>query len=170
MLFRSDYIWENKDYFTAVSFLGDYGDKDFNQAPFTSVLNLEEIIAAYGKGAILASGLIIDGLHYFNQNLWLATDSLLDRSIPITGTREQVLLKEYWLKRAKKFAKNYFKGDAKKMVYCLKDIHLFHKWETINRQFKEVDFGSILQKPEYKDVSNYAAQACSGAQCDVTSI
>ena len=165
-----DYIWEERDFFTAVSFMSDYGDKDFNQAPFTSVLNLEDIIEQYGKGSILASGLIIDGLHYFNQNLWLACDTLLDRSITLTGTREQVLLKEYWLSRAKKFAKNYFKGDMKKMVYCLKDVHLFYKWETITRQFKEVNFGEILDKPQYKDISDFAAQACSGGSCEITSI
>jgi ribonucleoside-diphosphate reductase alpha chain len=165
-----DYIWEQRDLFTAVSFMSDYGDKDFNQAPFTSVLNLDELVEVYGKGSVLASGLIIDGLHYFNQNLWLATDTLLDDSIQITGTREQVLLKKYWISRAKKFAKNYFKSDLKRMVYCLKDVHLFYKWETITRQFKEVNFGEILNKPEYKSISDYAAQACSGAQCDVTSI
>lgn len=165
-----EYIWENKDYFTAVSFMSDYGDKDFNQAPFTSVLNLQEIIDTYGKGSILASGLVVDGLHYFDQNLWMACDCILDKSIPLTGTREQVLLKEYWLKRAKKFAKNYFKGDTKKMVYCLKDVHLFHKWETVTRQFKEVNFGEILNKPEYKDISDYAAQACSGGSCEITKI
>jgi ribonucleoside-diphosphate reductase alpha chain len=165
-----DYIWDGRDFFTAVSFISDYGDKDFNQAPFTSVLNLEDIVTTYGKGSILASGLIIDGLHYFNQNLWLACDTLLDRTISLTGTREQVLLKEYWLSRAKKFAKNYFKNDLKKMVYCLKDVHLFYKWETITRQFKEVNFGEILDKPQYKNISDFAAQACSGASCDVTSI
>jgi ribonucleoside-diphosphate reductase alpha chain len=165
-----DYIWEERDFFTAVSFMSDYGDKDFNQAPFTSVLNLEDIIEQYGKGSILASGLIIDGLHYFNQNLWLACDTLLDRSITLTGTREQVLLKEYWLSRAKKFAKNYFKGDMKKMVYCLKDVHLFYKWETITRQFKEVNFGEILDRPQYKDISDFAAMSCSGGSCEITSI
>lgn len=165
-----DYIWDNRDYFTAVSFMSDYGDKDFNQAPFTSVLNLDELVTTYGKGCILASGLIIDGLHYFNNNLWLACDTLMDTSIPLTGTREQVLLKTYWLSRAKKFAKNYFKGDHKKMIYCLKDVHLFHKWETVGRQFKEVNFGEILDRPQYKDISDYAAQSCSGTQCEITSI
>jgi ribonucleoside-triphosphate reductase (thioredoxin) len=167
-----EYIWDNKDYFTAVSFISDYGDKDFNQAPFTSVLNLDELIAAYGKGAVLASGLIIDGLHYFNQNLWLACDTLLDETIPVTGTREQVLLKKYWLSRAKKFAKNYFKNDLTRMIYCLKDVHLFHKWETITRQFKEVNFGEILDRPQYKDVSDYASMACSGpnGSCEITKI
>jgi len=165
-----DYIWNERDFFTAVSFISDYGDKDFNQAPFTSVLNLEELVSTYGKGSILASGLVVDGLHYFNNNLWSACDHLLDNSIPITGNREQVLLKKYWIERAKKFAKNYFKGDLRKMVYCLKDVHLFHKWETVTRQFKEVNFGEILDKPQYKDVSDYASMACSGGSCEITKI
>lgn len=166
----TDYIYEHEDSFKAVSFLSDYGDKDFNQAPFTSVLNMEELVAEYGKGAVLASGLVVDGLHYFDQNLWQACDSVLDKSIPVTGTREQVMLKKYWITRAKKFAKNYFKNDLKKMVYCLKDIHLFHKWETVTRQFKEVDFGKILDKPQYKDISDYASMACSGGSCEITHI
>ncbi len=165
-----DYIWNERDLFTAVSFMSDYGDKDFNQAPFTSVLNLDELVETYGKGSVLASGLIIDGLHYFSDNLWLACDTLLDDSIPVTGTREQVLLKKYWLSRAKKFAKNYFKSDLTRMIYCLKDVHLFYKWETITRQFREVNFGEILDRPQYKDISDYAAQSCSGTQCEITSI
>lgn len=164
-----DYIWDNKEDFTAVSFMSDYGDKDFNQAPFTSVLNLEELVSEYGKGAVLASGLVVDGLHYFDNNLWLACDTLIE-GLPVTGTREQVLLKKYWLDRAKKFAKNYFKGDIRRMVYCLKDIHLFHKWETITRQFKEVDFGQILDKPQFKDIADYGAMSCSGSQCEITRI
>ncbi len=166
-----DYIWQKREDFTAVSFLSDYGDKDFNQAPFTSVLTLDEIVKEYGKGSLFASGLIVDGLHYFNNNLWLACDSIVKKEdYPLTGTREEVLLKKYWLQRAKKFAKNYFKGDLKRMVYCLKDVHLFHKWETVTRQFKEVDFGKILKQPEYKDVGEFGAQACSGGACEITRI
>ena len=165
-----DYIWENKNIFTGISFISDYGDKDFNQAPFTSVLTHEEIIERYGKASLFASGLIVDGLHYFNQNLWQACDCLKDKTIPVGGTREEALLRKSWLDRAKKFAKNYFKGDLVEMVYCLKDIALFHKWETINRQMKEVDFSKILMKPEYKDVSEYGAIGCSGGSCDLTRI
>jgi ribonucleoside-diphosphate reductase alpha chain len=169
-----NYIWDNRNFFTAVSFMSDYGDKDFNQAPFTSVLELNDLIVEYGKGSILASGLVIDGLHYFDNNLWLACDILIsmqtDKQIPITGTREQVLLRNYWLMRAKKFAKNYFKGDITRMIYCLKDVHLFHKWETVTRQFREVNFGEILDKPQYKDISDYAAMSCSGGACEITKI
>ena len=69
---------------------------------------LDEIIAEYGDGALFASGLIVDGLHYFNDNLWAACDSVINKNIPLTGNREQVLLKKYWVDRAKRFAKNYF--------------------------------------------------------------
>jgi len=165
-----DYIWNNRELFTAVSFISDYGDKDFNQAPFTSVLTLDEIIAEYGDGALFASGLIVDGLHYFNDNLWAACDSVINKNIPLTGNREQVLLKKYWVDRAKRFAKNYFKGDLKKMVYCLKDVHLLHKWHSINKQFKEVDFTKVLPTPTYKDISNFAAMSCSGGSCEITYI
>lgn len=166
------YLYENQDFFKAVSFLSDYGDKDFNQAPFTSVLNLGEIMQEYGDGALLASGLIVDGLHAFDNNLWEACDMILDteNKLKLSGTRVQVLIKKDWLRRAKKFAKNYFKSNTKRLVYCLKDIHLFHKWQTIDRQFKEVDFSRILTKPEFKQISDYSAVSCSGGSCELVRI
>ena len=165
-----NYIWDNKLDFTAVSFISDYGDKDFIQAPFTTVSNLEDIVREYGKGALFASGLAVDGLHYFNDNLWIACDMAKNKDIPVTGTKEQIMLRKYWLSRVKKFAKNFFNGDIQKTIHCLKDIHLLHKWEVINRQFKPVDFGEILNKPTYKDVSSTAALACSGGSCEITRI
>lgn len=165
-----DYIWNNKEIFTGVSFISDYGDKDFNQAPFTSVLTHEEIMEKYGRASLFASGLIVDGLHYFNQNLWQACDCVKDKTISVGGTREEALLRKSWIDRAKKFARNYFKGDLTQMVYCIKEIHLLHKWDVISRNIKEVDFSKILTKPEYKDVSSYAAIACSGGTCEITRI
>ena len=163
-----DYIFDHQESFVAVSFLTRYGDKDFNQAPFTSVLELDNIVERYGIGSVFASGLIVDGLHYFNNNLWEACDSILNKENNLTGTREQVLLKKYWLDRAKKFAKNYFKGDLKKTVYCLKDVHLYHKWCTVRREFKEVpNFSEILPKPEYTNIDTLAAISCAGGSCEL---
>ena len=39
-------------------------------------MTLDEIFDTYGKGALFASGLIVDGLHYFNNNLWAACDAV----------------------------------------------------------------------------------------------
>lgn len=165
-----DYIYENQQYFVAVSFLDRSGDKDYVQAPFTEVLDMNQIIDTYGEGSLFISGLIVDGLHYFNDNLWDACTLLENSDLQIIGNKEQVLLREYWLKRAKKFAKNYFKGDIKKTIYCLKDIHLFHKWKSINREFKEVDFTKILKKPEFKNIDTLGAIACQGGSCVIERI
>jgi len=166
----TDYIWNHKESFTAVSFISNSADREYNQAPFTKINDMNTIIETYGKGALFASGMVVDGLHYFKNNLWNACDSVLDKNVAVIGTREEVLLKKYWISRAKKFAKNYFKGDVKSMVYCLKDIHLLHKWEVVNRQMKEVDFSKILNKPEFKNINEFASQACSGGACEITRI
>jgi ribonucleoside-diphosphate reductase alpha chain len=50
-----------------------------------------------------------------------------DRKLQITGTKEQIILKKYWISRVKKFANNYFGGDLQKTIYCLKDLNLLHK-------------------------------------------
>lgn len=165
-----DYIWKYKEDFTAVSFISDYGDKDFIQAPFTSVSNFEDLVKEYGHGVLFASGLVVDGLHYYNNNLWEACKSVTDKSSPLSGTKEDVILKKYWLSRVKKFSHNFFNGDLQKTIYCLKDIHLYHRWVLVTRQFHEVDFSKILNKPKYSEVSKFAAMSCSGGQCEITRI
>jgi len=162
-----DYIYEHKDAFTAVSFMSEFGDKDYTQAPFTSVLDTQQLVDKYGDGVIFMSGLIVDGMHYFNDDLWSATELVKDPTITITGTRDQVLLKKDWIRRVKKFAKNHMKGDLTETVYCMKDVHLWHKWHVINKGFKLIDFPSILTKPNYVDVSTLGAIACSGGSCEI---
>ena len=72
-----EYIYNNRDSFAGISLLGGSGDLDYNQAPFTEVLTEKEIVEKYGAGALLASGLIVDGLHAYSDNLWQACDTLL---------------------------------------------------------------------------------------------
>lgn len=166
----AEYLYENQDLFTAVSFISEFGDKDFNQAPNTSVLDTDELIEKYGTGAIFAAGLIVDGLQYFEGNLWDACALLLNREIPIGGTRADVLLRKDWLRRARKFSKNYFKNDHTQMIYCLKDVHLWHKWCSIVKNFKTPDFEEILQQPTYNDIANYASVACAGGACEIVTL
>lgn len=161
------YLFENQDYFAAVSFIDLYGDKDYTQAPFTSVLNTEELIQTYGDGAIFMSGLIVDGLHYFENDLWTAVDYVLDETKKLTGNRDQTMLKKDWIRRVKKFSKNYFKNDIQKTIYCMKDVHLWHKWQVVNRDFKTVNFSEILTKPTFTEISKYGAISCNGGSCEI---
>ena len=163
----TDYIFENQDIFRAVSFAAPALDKDYNQCPNTSVLTGEEILAKYGEASMFASGLVVDALHAFDDNLWDACTACSSKDFKLTGNRVTVLIKKDIVRRFKQFAKNYFKNDINEMLYCLKDVHLYHKWRTITRQMKEVDFTEILTKPQYIEIDTIGAKACNGSSCSI---
>lgn len=76
-----EYVWNNRDVFSGISFLPKGGDLLYPQAPYTSVLDEKELAERYGAGAILAGGLIVDGLAVFNDDLWLACDVAMGRNL-----------------------------------------------------------------------------------------
>ncbi len=162
-----DYIFQQQENFTACSFISQYGDKDYAQAPFTSVLSTPELVEKYGDAAIFMSGLIVDGLHYFNNDLWRAVKLVQDATMRMTGTRSDVLLKKDWVRRVIQFSNNYFDGNLTDTIYCMKDVHLWHKWVKIRRNFELIDFVGLLTQPEYQDVSTTSAIACAGGSCEI---
>lgn len=160
-----DYIYKNRNYFAGISLLSNSGDKDYNQAPFTSVLTIEQIIEKYGEGALFASGLIVDGLHAFNNNLWQACDSVL---FNITfEENSNTVLKKDWVRRFKKFSNNYLKNDYKETSYLLKDVYLLHKWNKVNKTLKPVDWINANIKPTYTEIDTTGAQSCAGGACEL---
>lgn len=74
------FVWENRGVFSGISFLPEGGDLLYPQAPYTSVLDEKELADKYGAGAILAGGLIIDGLEAFDGDLWVACDAAMGRN------------------------------------------------------------------------------------------
>ncbi len=167
-----DYIFDNQEYFCGLSMLPSTGDKVFKQAPFTKVLNFDELVKEYGDSVIFASGLIIDALHAFDDDLWDACEAVKNKDFPLNGDRFAVLIKKDIVRRIKKFSKNYHKNNINMTISCLKDVHLFHKWKTINREFKNIDFTTINLKPSYTNVNEMGGVACSGPDgtCEVTFI
>lgn len=166
----ADFIFENKKYFSGVSMLRYGGDKAYVQAPFQAVLTEEEIIAKYGAAGILASGLIMDGLNGFDNDLWKACDFSLDmkdKKMKIDGTRLQVMVKKDWLRRSKQFAKRFFKNDVQEMTHCLKDVHLFHRWTSVNRELKSINLEELNLKPEYTEIDTLGSVACQGGACEM---
>lgn len=72
-----EYIYENRKWFAGVSLLSQSGDLDYPQAPFATILTSKEIVQEFGEGSLLVSGLVVDGLAAFDNNLWAACDSAL---------------------------------------------------------------------------------------------
>jgi len=173
-----NFIYDNRFWFAGISLLPASGDLDYPQAPFTSVLDAKELIEEYGDGAVMASGLIVDGLAAFNNNLWSACDSLngigeivLPMEEPIEPTipsknktksdLEKVLnyytdLELYesnfkkleWLRRSKQFANRYFDGNIRKMCHCLKHAYTFKQWIDLKREYVEIDWSEAIEEDE----------------------
>jgi len=164
----TNYIFENIEYFTAVSFISSFGDKDYAQAPFTSVLNSKELLETYGDGVLFMSGLIVDGLHHFNNDLWFALNCVNNPENLINDNSESYLLRNNWIKRVKKFSKNYLKNNLNKTIYCMKDVYLWHKWNKIKRNsLSQINIGQVINKPQFSDISDYAAVSCNGGKCEI---
>lgn len=156
----TDFIYSNRKYFCGVSLLPIAGDKDYAQAPFTTVYLPSEQIQHYGDAAMFVSGLIEIGLQLYEDNLWAACDSLLGFGQKIKG-RE----KKAYLERCKRFADKYMEGDLKKLTYCMKDVYNWKDWVDMNREYKEVDYTNVIE--EQNNVKAEQEWACSGGKCDI---
>ena len=171
----------HREAFAGISLLPEGGDLDYPQAPFTAVLTYDEIISAYGVGGLFASGLIVDGLHAFNNDLWAGCDCTLGRGksldMPVLksdGPKDianfqddtrRVLAQKDWVRRAHKFAKNYFNSDLRRMTHCLKRVHNCKMWEDLKREYIPVDYTLMLEDSDNTKLMD--AQACAGGKCDV---
>lgn len=161
-----EYIWDNKEIFAGISLLPLSGDKDYAQAPFTEVLTAKEISKRYGDAAFFASGMIVDGLKAFN-NLWIATQTAQGFGEDISQETAETMLKRDWVRRFMKYSNNYFSGNMKESEYCLKDVYLLHKWNSIQRNLVDVDFSEALKEQQYTDIDTTGAAACSAGGCEV---
>lgn len=198
------YIYKNRKYFTGISLLPFSGDKDYPQAPFTTIFTPKELVRLYGDASVFASGLVVDGLAAFNGNLWLACDCVLgvgeevpeNVSKPVEPeepdrngySKDQYIskLKQYilehdeylgnmgvykksdFVRRAKQFAERYFDDDIKKMTHCLKDVSNWKLWCDLKREYKDIDWSSVIEEDEwYESADTMGAAACSNGACEI---
>lgn len=173
------YIYANRQWFAGISLLSASGDLDYPQAPFSTVLNAKEIVEEYGDAAVFASGLVVDGLHAFDDNLWAACSSALGygevvkdfsnqpNPTPINLDYKQ-WLKFDWNRRAKQFSLRYFNGNLRKATHCLKHVSLWKTWCDLQREYKEVDWSQVVEETEtHVDATTLGAQACAGGACAI---
>ncbi len=172
------FIFEHRHAFAGVSLLPDGGDLDYPQAPFCEVLTAAEIVDTYGVGALLASGLIVDGLHAFDDNLWAACDCALGRGENLDEETSKTYPKRVfeaieivreakldWVRRARKFARNYFSDDILKMTRCLKRVNACKQWEDLTRTYLPVDYTKLIERQDNTTVTQTVA--CAGGKCEL---
>lgn len=162
-----EYIFENRQHFAGISLLAAAGDKAYAQAPFTEVCTAEEILKKYGDASLFASGLIVDGMKAFNENLWRALDTAMGLGETLSDDASD-LLKRDWVRRFGKFSQNHFGGNDEKASFCLKDCYNLHKWVSIQQTMKAIDFAQALAKRDDVDVDTLASQGCAGGACEIS--
>jgi ribonucleoside-triphosphate reductase len=149
-----DFIYDNREFFCAVSLLGNYGDKDYYQAPFQAVFTESEIIDVYGDIGYEQC------LQYYNTlrpiksvQLWKLCESPTWNTPP---NKEMAELTE-----------KYFDGNYIKFQYCLKDIHNMILFEQLDNMYKNivVDYDKMIEKDDNTQLSNEVA--CSGGACTI---
>ena len=160
------YVFKNRRSFAGISFLSSMGDKDFNQAPNTGVIDANTMVDKYGTAAIFASGLVVDALNAFD-NLWNACSTAQGMGEDLSVESTQTALKKDWIRRFNNFANNYLDGNLKETEYCLKDSYLLHKWHKINANFKDISWEHDLTEKKYTDVDTLGAAACAGGACEI---
>tara|TARA_R100001377_G_scaffold75971_1_gene52723 strand:- start:1668 stop:3851 length:2184 start_codon:yes stop_codon:yes gene_type:complete len=154
------YIYKNRKYFCGISLLPITGDKDYPQAPFTTIYLPTEQVSHYGDASLFVSGLIEVALNLWEDNLWAACDSVLGVGEKIKGNG-----KREWADRCKKFADRYFEGDIRRLTYCMKDVYNWKEWVDMKREYQDVDFTHVIE--EENNVKPEQEWACSGGSCEV---
>ena len=183
----TNFIYQNRKWFAGISLLPITGDKDYPQAPFTAIYTPTELVRMYGDASVMASGLIVDGLHAFKDNLWKACDAVLgmepldkpehpnedipkiislDKSRKYDRDLAEWEAKTDWVRRARQFAERYFGNDIKKMTYCLKDVNNWKYWCDLQREYKDVDYTEMIEEEDNTKLEQTIA--CAGGKCDVS--
>lgn len=157
------FVFENREYFAGISFLGENGDKDYVQAPFTAVLTPKQIVSKYGDAALFASGLIVDSRNGF-RDLWDACNIAINNGVPAGELKDT---QSEWIRRFHKFAENFFDGDLKKTEYCMKDVDLLHKWNKIQKTIVPINFHEHFDQQLMIEADTMGAAACGGGVCEL---
>lgn len=158
----ADYIYENRKWFAGVSLLPQSGDLDYPQAPFCRVYTPREILQRYGEGAMFASGLIVDGLHAFANNLWEACDVAMGiNPLPDEAVDDQ----KDWVRRVHQFADRYCEGDVRLVTYLMKDVNNWKLWLDLDREYQDVDYTKLIEETD--ETKPMDTIACSGGKCEV---
>jgi len=153
------YIYDNRKYFAGISLIPQSGDKDYPQAPFTTVYTSREIVKEYGDAALWCSGLIELALNAFNNNLWAACDYVTLNQ----ANKDHHESKLIFVTKMKNFAGKYFDGDVKRLTYCMKDVYNWKIYCDLFNSFKKVDYTQLSETED--NTTGIEEISCAGGAC-----
>ena len=153
------FIYNNRKFFAGISLIPQSGDKDYPQAPFTTVYTSREIVKEYGDAGLWCSGLIELGLNAFDLNLWAACDyiTLDQQSDKDSDDKKLFAIKMH------RFAKKYFEEDLKRLTYCMKDVYNWKIYCDLYNSFAKVDYTQLMETED--NTVGIEEISCAGGAC-----
>ena len=153
------FIYNNRKFFAGISLIPQSGDKDYPQAPFTTVYTSREIVKEYGDAALWCSGLIELGLNAFENNLWSACDYITMQQEQEQDSDD----KKLFALKMHRFANKYFDGDLKRVTYCMKDVYNWKRYKDLFESFTKVDYTQLLETED--NTVGIEEISCAGGAC-----
>ncbi len=153
------FIYNNRKFFAGISLIPQSGDKDYPQAPFTTVFTSREITKEYGDASLWCSGLIELGLNAFDNNLWSACDYITMNQASDDDSND----KKIFALKMKRFAAKYFDDDVKRLTYCMKDVYNWKIYLDLQDTFKKVDYTQLLETED--NTVGIEEISCAGGAC-----
>ena len=107
--------------------------------------------------------------HLKDNKLLIQIDGLYVSDINAISSylQHKVDLRNDWVRRFKKFAKNYFDNNLIKCANCLKHVNIFHQWQKI-KTFSKVDWEKVYWEIDLKEAGSQVGTACSGGKCELS--
>jgi len=153
------FIYNNRKFFAGISLIPQSGDKDYPQAPFTTVYTSREIVKEYGDAGLWCSGLIELGLNAFNNNLWAACDYITLNQDSEKDSED----KKLFAIKMRRFSKKYFDDDYRRLTYCMKDVYNWKIYTDLCGSFSKVDYTQLLETED--NTVGIEEISCAGGAC-----
>lgn len=157
------YIYDNRNCFSGVSLIGWYGDRDYAQAPYTSVFSAEEIDRMYGAKARKEAKPLLEQGRFLFSNLWDACLLALDEwdlSQGVPSDEQQV-----WAQDVRTYVESFFDGEVRRATYCLKDEFNRMLYEHLKSVYRPVDYTQMIEKDNGTNIQQELA--CAGGACEL---
>jgi ribonucleoside-diphosphate reductase alpha chain len=157
------HIYEHRHFYSGIALIGRYGDRDFAQAPFTSVYDRAEQKSMYGEAAVNEAPDVLRWLTTTTfGDLWGACDYVLG----LAGAGRQMTRSDYeWVRCFHHFVAHHFGGDKRRATYCLKDSYNWQLYAGLTRTFVPVDYSTMVE--EYSTINLTGEVACAAGACEI---
>lgn len=154
-------IYNNRHYYAGISLASESCDRDYPQAPYTSVYTPQEQCRAYGQGAVDRAPALILACHLAGfRDLWDACDFAFgfwpEDHLPTLKQKE-------WLSSLLYYADHFFAGDLKRASYALKDAWNWSLWAWLQKSVRPVSYEDMVEEEDNTTLQGEAA--CAGGVC-----